>query len=198
MPRLPFLRQRRAPAPRGQAGPASLTLTPGAEDQRIAWLAALAITIHLAESVLPSPLPGIKPGLANVITIAVLCLYGWRSAAWVSLLRVLVGSLLLGTFLSPTFILSLAGALASLGILGLASLLARVPALAIGPLGYSLLAAMPHVAGQFYTAYWLFIPHAALFTLLPVLMTMAVLLGLLNGIISRSMLQHVTHSPTPS
>ena len=42
------------------------------EDHRIAWLAALAITIHVIESVLPSPLPGLKPGLANVVTIAVL------------------------------------------------------------------------------------------------------------------------------
>ena len=39
------------------------------QDHRIAWLTALAITIHIAESALPSPLPGIKPGLANVVTI---------------------------------------------------------------------------------------------------------------------------------
>ncbi|MGD9000355.1 MAG: Gx transporter family protein, partial [Granulosicoccaceae bacterium] len=36
------------------------------EDQRIARLAALAIVIHVAESALPSPLPGIKPGFANI------------------------------------------------------------------------------------------------------------------------------------
>ncbi|NNG13049.1 MAG: Gx transporter family protein, partial [Halobacteria archaeon] len=91
-----------------------------AEDQRIAWLAALAITIHILESAFPSPLPGIKPGLANVITIVVLDQFGWRSAAWVSLLRVLCGSLLLGTFLTPTFLLSLSGAVCSIGILWLA------------------------------------------------------------------------------
>jgi heptaprenyl diphosphate synthase len=74
-----------------------------AEDHRVAWLAAPAITIHIMESAIPSPLPGLKPGLANVITIAVLIQFGWRSAAWVSILRVICGSLLLGTFLSPTF-----------------------------------------------------------------------------------------------
>src|SRR3990172_3945315 len=90
------------------------------EDHRIAWLTALAVTIHMVESAFPSPLPGVKPGLANVITILVLLQYGWRIAAWVSLLRVVVGSLLLGSFLSPTFMLSLSGALASIAALRLA------------------------------------------------------------------------------
>jgi len=173
-----------------------LSVQPDRTDHRIAWLAALAITIHIAESALPNPLPGVKPGLANVVTIAVLCLYGWRMAAWVSLLRVLVGSLLLGTFLSPTFVLSLAGALASITTLGAASALSAhlLPGRGLGPAGYSLLAAMAHIAGQFYSAYWLFIPHAALFTLLPVLMTLAVILGLINGIITRTMLQRLSPS----
>ena len=30
-------------------------------DYRIAWWAALAITIHIVESALPTPIPGIKP-----------------------------------------------------------------------------------------------------------------------------------------
>ncbi|HFC53405.1 MAG TPA: Gx transporter family protein, partial [Gammaproteobacteria bacterium] len=155
------------------------TLTTTVEDHRIAWLAALAITIHLAESALPSPLPGVKPGLANIVTIATLLLYGWRTAAWVVSLRVIVGSLLLGTFLSPTFALSFSGALASLTALGLASLVVRS---GLGPVGYSLLAAMAHMAGQFAVAYWLFIPHPALLRLFPLLMSAAVLFGLLSGI----------------
>lgn len=154
----------------------------------IAWLAALAISIHVIESALPSPVPGIKPGLANVITIAVLCTYGWRSAVWVSLMRVIVGSLIIGTFLSPTFILSLSGAIASLCVLGVTSLF---PGRVFGPFGYSLLAAMAHMAGQFYIAYLLFIPHPALFSLLPVLMTAAVIFGTVSGIITTMMLSKI-------
>jgi len=147
------------------------------QDHRIAWLTALAITIHIAESVFPSPLPGVKPGLANVITIAVLMLYGWSTAVWVSLLRVLVGSILIGTFLTPTFTLSLAGAVSSILVLGLATLL---PGRGLGPVGYSLLAAQAHMAGQF--------PHEGLFGLLPLLMTMAVVFGLVSGLIVMAML----------
>lgn len=165
--------------------PKTITLTAGREDYRIAWLAALAITIHIAESVLPSPLPGVKPGLANVVTVAVLLLYGWRAAIWVSLLRVVVGSILIGTFLTPTFVLSLTGAVAALAALGLGQWLFRGR---LGPLGYCLLAAMAHMAGQFHAAYVLFIPHPALFALLPVLMTVAVLFGLLSGLLAQVMM----------
>ena len=151
------------------------------DDQRIAWLTALAITIHIAESALPSPIPGIKPGLANIITIICLMQYGWRSAAWVAILRVLVGSILIGTFLSPTFALSMSGALASIIVLGLAS---RLPGKGLGAIGYSLLAAMTHMAAQFFVAYTLFIPHQGLFHLLPILMTVAVVFGIGSGIIT--------------
>lgn len=171
-------------------GLTTLTFTATAEDYRIAWLAALAITIHIAESVLPAPLPGIKPGLANVVTIAALLLYGWRAAVWVSLLRVVVGSILIGTFLTPTFVLSFAGALAALAALGLGRLL---PGRGLGPVGYCLLASTAHMATQFFVAYRLFIPHEALFGLLPVLMTVAVGFGLLSGIVVHSMMGHLRH-----
>jgi len=171
--------------------PPGITIRTTPEDHLIAWLAALAIAVHMIESVLPSPLPGVKPGLANVITIAVFILYGWRTAVWVSMLRVLVGSILIGTFLSPTFMLSFSGALASLAALWLAS---RLPGDGFGPIGLCLLAAMAHMFGQFYIAYLLFIPHDGLFKLLPLLMTAAVVFGIISGIIVRSMLQHLENT----
>ena len=159
------------------------------EDHLVAWLAALAIVIHVMESTLPSPLPGIKPGLANVITVLVLCLYGWRVAVWVALLRVLVGSILVGSFLSPGFYLSLSGAICSLAVMGMAT---RLPILRLSPLGYSILASLAHMAGQFWTAYSLFIPHPAMFNLLPLLMTAALVFGTISGIITLYVIRHVT------
>ena len=161
------------------------------EDVRIAWLTALAVTIHIVESALPSPIPGIKPGLANVITIAVLIRYGWVTAAWVSILRVLVGSLLIGTFLSPGFLLSLGGAICSIMILKPAT---HMPGKGFGPVGYSILAAVAHMFGQFTIAYTLFIPHQAMMNLLPVLVTAAVLFGIMSGIISSRLLQACNNS----
>jgi len=157
------------------------------DDHRIAWLAALAITIHIAESALPSPLPGVKPGLANVITIVTLILFGWRMAIWVNLLRVLAGSLLMGTFLSPTFMLSLSGALASSIVL---ILLSQLPGRGCSAIGYSIAAAMTHTMAQFWLAYWLFIQHKGLFYLLPFFMTAAFLFGIISGVITLAILSN--------
>jgi heptaprenyl diphosphate synthase len=149
------------------------------DDHRIAWLTALAITIHIAESALPSPIPGIKPGLANTISVAALIRLGWHIAAWITFLRVIAGSLLLGTFLSPTFVLSAGGALA--GILSLA-LTAAMPGQGCSAVGHSVSAALSHTAAQFWLAYWLFIPLPGLLSLFPVLMTAALFFGVLTGI----------------
>lgn len=173
-----------------------ITLTPNKEDHLVAWLTAIAVLIHIIESAVPSVLPGLKPGLANIITTTVLVLYGWRIAAWVSVLRVLVGSLLLGTFLSPTFMMSLAGALASIVILWLAC---KVPGRGFSAIGYSLLAAMAHMSGQFVCAWLLFIPHPGLWRLFPVLLTFALILGIINGIISHRLVTklHATACKIP-
>ena len=48
------------------------TATATRDDHLIAGFAALAIAIHIIESAFPSPLPGVKPGLANVVTLIVL------------------------------------------------------------------------------------------------------------------------------
>jgi len=169
------------------------------DDHLIAGFAALAITIHIAESALPSPLPGIKPGLANVVTLVVLYRYGWQMAAWVSLLRVLVGSILIGTFLSPTFFLSAAGALASITVLGLLFALSRtLPGWAVGPMGYGMAAALAHMSGQFWVAYVVFVPHSGLLTLYPLLMTLAAVLGIVSGLLTRTVLARLNSAPSDS
>jgi heptaprenyl diphosphate synthase len=168
------------------------TLRSTPEDHLIAWLAALAITIHILESALPSPLPGVKPGLANVVTLITLCLYGWRIALWVVVVRVLVGSVILGTFLSPTFVLSATGAICSLLALAvLKNWSDRVKHWAVSPVGYGVAASMMHMLGQFWAAYLLFVPHKALFHLLPVLMTLALMFGLVSGAIAAIVLQRL-------
>jgi heptaprenyl diphosphate synthase len=110
------------------------------------------------------PLPGIKPGLANIVTLIVLARYGWVAAAWVSGLRVFAGSLLLGHFLSPGFFMSVTGALFSLLTLALAI---RLPRRCFGPVSWSILAAFAHISGQLLLAPMWLVPHDGLFVLLP-------------------------------
>ncbi len=153
-----------------------------AEDRLVAGYAALAIAIQVLEAGFPSPIPGIKPGLANVVILIALLRHGWRIAAWIAALRVLAGSLLIGTFLTPAFWLSGGGAIASLVALGLGSLWNRAPqALRLSALGLSVLSAAAHMLGQFAVAYFWFVPHPGLLRLLPVLMSAALLFGAASG-----------------
>ena len=162
----------------------SLSTTP--EDHRIARLAAAAIGLSLIDAAIPMPLPGIKPGLANIVTLIVLARYGWAAAAWVSGLRVIAGGLLLGQLFSPGFFLSLAGALSSLGVLALA---VRLPVRFFGLVSWSLLAAFAHLAGQLLLARLWLIPHDGLFYLLPFFAVAALVSGLINGLIVARMLR---------
>jgi len=151
------------------------------EDHHIARMAAVALGLTILESAIPSPLPGVKPGLANIVTLIVLARYGWRMAAWVSLLRVVGGSLLFGNFLTPGFFLSLSGASLSLLVLAFAQ---HLPARWFGPVSHSIYAAFAHITGQMMVVYLWLIPHAGIAYLIPIFATAALVFGTVNGLIA--------------
>lgn len=164
----------------------TINLEISAEDRRIAGLAAAAVGLTLAEAAIPLPLPGVKPGLANIVTLIVLYQFGWRAAVWVSLLRIVAGALALGTFLTPTFVMSLAGGLASLVMLGLA---VHLPRRLFGPVGLSVLAAFAHIGAQLgVVGVWL-MPGVNLLPLLSVFLGAAWLSGLVNGLVVAGLLK---------
>ena len=156
-------------------------ITTTAEDHHIAKLTALAIGLHILEAVFPSPLPGVKPGIANIVTLFVLYKYGFTTAAWVSLLRVFASSLLLGNFLSPTFVLSLSGALLSLATLYIAQYL---PKKTFSAISLSIIAAFAHIAGQLIMVRLWLIPQTGVVYLVPIFAVAALFFGLVNGLIT--------------
>jgi len=165
-----------------------------ADDHRIARLAAFAIALHMVEAVIPSPLPGVKPGIANIVTLYVLLQYGFATAAWVSILRVFASSLLLGQFLSPTFALSLSGALLSLGMLWLAM---HLPKRYFSAVTLSILAAFAHIAGQLIMVRLWLIPNAGVAYLIPIFALAALFFGLINGLITAKLLYNKNLNPEP-
>jgi len=174
----------------------TLRLETTAEDHHIAHMAAVALGLTILESAVPSPLPGVKPGLANIVTLIVLARYGWRMAAWVSLLRVMAGSLLFGNFLTPGFFLSLSGAVLSLTVLAFAK---HLPSRWFGPVSHSIYAAFAHITGQMLVVYLWLIPHAGIAYLIPVFATAALVFGTVNGLIAarfmddKNLLIHENH-----
>lgn len=157
------------------------------DDHRIAKLAAIAIALHMVEAVIPSPIPGVKPGLANIVTLYVLYEYGFAATAWVSILRVFASSLLLGQFLSPTFALSLSGAVLSLAALWLGQRLSKQW---FGPISLSILAASAHIGGQLLLVRLWLIPHAGVIYLIPVFAAAALGFGLINGMITAKLISN--------
>lgn len=164
------------------------------DDHRIAKLAAFAIALHMVEAVVPSPLPGVKPGIANIVTLYVLLQYDFATAAWVSILRVFASSLLLGQFMSPAFALSLSGAMLSLGTLWVAQ---HLPKPYFSAITLSILAAFAHIAGQLIVVRIWLIPHASVSYLIPVFAVAALFFGLINGLITARLLCSKTQKLDP-
>jgi heptaprenyl diphosphate synthase len=156
-------------------------------DHQIAQLSAIAIGLSLIESVLPSPMPGVKPGIANIITLYAMYLFNFRTAIWVSILRVFATSLILGQFLSPTFMLSLAGSLLSLLTLYFSI---KLPSRFFSPIGLSVLSSFAHITGQLLLVRLWLIPHASIYYLIPVYSAAALTFGLINGWITYRLLKH--------
>lgn len=173
--------------------PSVIEIQPTGDDRRIARLAAAAIALSVAEAAIPLPLPGVKPGLANIVILIVLLRWGWRDAVWVALLRVFAGSLLLGQFLAPGFFLGLSGALASLLVLAAA---AHLPRRWFGPVSLSVLAAFAHIGAQLMLARAWLVPHDGVFYLAPVFALAALVFGVVNGLVAARLLQDMDRPET--
>lgn len=187
--RLPGERAALTPSPtKPSSSVETLELRTTADDHRVARLAAAAIGLALVDAAIPLPLPGVKPGLANIVTLLVLYRYGFGTAAWVTGLRIFAGGLLLGHFLAPGFFLSLAGASLSLLMLAFARYL---PRRWFGPVSLSVLAAFAHIGGQLLLARVWLIPHDGVFLLAPVFLAAALFFGIINGLIVARLLGEV-------
>jgi len=157
---------------------------------RIALLSAYALALHGFEGMVPSPVPWLRLGLSNIVTLVTLYLYGLRPALMVTMIRVLLGSLFLGTFLGPAFFLSLAGGLA--GTLSMGVVLNIFPRL-FSPLGISLVGALFHNAGQLSVAYLMFFQRVeAVLIIVPLLLSAGVLTGILNGMAAKYLIAEIS------
>lgn len=147
---------------------------------RVALLAAYAIALHGFEALIPLPVPWLRLGLANIVTLATLLVLGFRAALFVTLIRVFLASVFTGTFLGPAFLLSLSGGLAGTLAMGLAApLTPRV----FGTVGLSLIGALFHNLAQLTCAYVLFIGNIKpVLIVAPVLVLIGAATGFVNGL----------------
>ena len=159
------------------------------DKQRIAILSAYALALHGFEAMLPSPIPWLRLGLANIITLTALVLFGFRTAIMITLIRVMLGSVFAGTFLGPSFLLSLGGGIAGTCAMGV---MLGVSRKLFGPVGLSLVGALFHNATQLFLAYLLFIQRIeAVLIISPVVLLIGTVTGFANGIIADILIKNL-------
>ena len=113
-----------------------------------AILIAVALALSYTERYIPLqlviPLPGVKLGLANVVTLVALYLLGWKKTLPIVLVRCVLGALF-GSLTGLLF--SLTGGLMSLAVMALCK---KAPVFSI--FGVSILGAAAHNIGQILAA----------------------------------------------
>jgi heptaprenyl diphosphate synthase len=165
------------------------------EIRKIALLVSCATILQILESLFPHPIPGIRLGLANMITLVALVDLGFQAALEIALMRTLISSFILGTFLSPPFILSFGAALSSTLVMGILYRLTTIRGRAFMSLvGISMIGAMVHNLAQIGLAYFLIIHHRSIFYLVPLLGISAVLTGLITGLVASQVCRKLASS----
>jgi len=144
---------------------------------------ALALILSYVESLLPPlvAVPGVKVGLPNIVILFLLWRYGWKEAAAVSGLRLLLTAALFTGF--AAFFYGLSGAVLSL--LG-AALLKRSGR--FSPLGVSAAGGVLHNLGQIALAA-LVLDSGYIFAYLPVLLLSGTVAGALVGLLAGILIQ---------
>ena len=150
----------------------------------LAFLTALACSVHIVESLFSRalPFPFLRLGLSNVITLYLVNQNKPWQAVLVSITKSLISAVVTFSFLSP-------GTLMSLGA-GLAAILLMVSAqksrLGFSLYGISICGATAHNIAQLMIIKWVVLDRSEVFMLTPILL----FLGLISGLVIAYITQH--------
>ena len=143
----------------------------------LALLSAIALTIFLVEAQIPAlvPIPGVKLGLANIVTVFTVFVLGPREGAAVLFVRIFLGAVFAGNF--STIFYSAAGGVCAIGVtILLRKILTNKQLWVAGCLG-----AVAHSIGQMAMAVLLTgTPSLAVY--LPVMIAISIVTGLFTGL----------------
>ena len=151
----------------------------------MALTTAVAMILSFVESQIPAfaAVPGVKMGLANIAVVFALYRLGWKEAAAVSLVRVVLVSLLFGSIASLFY--SLAGAVLSLLGMGLMKRCGKFTEILVSVTGGVL-----HNIGQIAMASIL-LETDALRYYLPFLLVSGILAGVVIGLVSGILVRRI-------
>ncbi|HOQ10671.1 MAG TPA: Gx transporter family protein [Syntrophomonadaceae bacterium] len=154
----------------------------------IAMLVAQAAVLHYLESLIPNPVPvpGVKLGLANIITLIALVIFDFRTALEIAIMRTILGSLLAGTLFGMGFFMSFSGAVTSTVVMAL--ILRSFNMLSM--VGISILGAIAHNVGQLIMA-TLVLHFPGIFFYLPAMLLFSIPTGILTGLLTNELVKYI-------
>ena len=149
----------------------------------MALLTAIALTIFMIEAQIPAlvPIPGIKLGLANIVTVFAVFALGSREAAMILFARIFLGAIFAGNF-STILYSGAGGLLAILVTIGLRRILTVKQLWVAGALG-----AIAHSVGQMATAVAV-TATLGLLAYLPVMIICSIITGVFTGLCAQLLL----------
>ncbi len=150
----------------------------------IAVFTSLALIFGYIEAVIPLNfgIPGVKLGLANIVTVTALYYFGVKEAVGISLIRVLLIGLLFGNAMS--LIYSLSGAAFSLAVMILCK------KLKLSTIGVSAMGGVFHNIGQLIAAA-VMLNTSALLYYYPVLFISGLVTGIVIGVVSDQIIKRI-------
>lgn len=146
----------------------------------LALMVSQALVLSIIESWIPFPFvfPGVKLGLANIVTMVVIMFFGLKETLLVVIVRVILSSIFTGGF--AVFWFSITGGI--LSALVMAMLYYRFSKL-FSTVGISVAGSIAHNIGQIIVASF-YMRELTVFTYLPVLMVSGIIMGVFVGTIS--------------
>ncbi len=145
----------------------------------VTLLAAMAISINVLESTFIPAMPfGIRFGLANIIALITIEMFGVKEMLIVNAMRVVIGSLLRGTIFGSTFWISLGGVCISSLVIIICKKLLKLPIIST-----SMLSAIGHSVGQVLMVSFIY-TQTSMVAIIPYLLISAIPTGILTGYVS--------------
>mgnify|MGYP003759894749 CR=1 FL=1 len=166
---------------------------PALSVRRITWIGVMvsqALLLHVVERLLPLPqlAPGVKLGLANIVTLVALEILPWGDALSILILRSFLGALLGGGASGVLF--SLAGGI--LSFLGMSVLMRHKGSLFSVP-AISVAGAFLHNVGQLCIAA-LVVETFNIIVYFPILAISALVTGFFTGVVADLVIKAIEHS----
>jgi len=148
----------------------------------LAILITFSIVIHTVEAALPLPMPvpGVRLGLANIITLLTLVLFGLRSGLLVTVLRSILGSLFVGGLFGFGIWLSITAGLVSCLVMAILLIVQRKGLISL--LSVSVVGAAAHNLTQLLMASIIISNLALLKGYYPFLLLLSVPTGIFTGL----------------